>query len=111
MTRLHDPVKRESPLWQALCVGGIFAISTVLPDKIEHLAIHLVEINRSGVDGLAEHSLQLVGCFVLLSVLIWLAEGKQVKRHPLLSYPPHTKPMALTHIVGLVAGAALLVAP
>jgi hypothetical protein len=111
MTRLHDPVKRESPLRQALCVGGIFAISTVLPDKIEHLAIHLVEINRSGVDGLAEHSLQLVGCFVLLSVLIWLAEGKQVKRHPLLSYPPHTKPMALTHIVGLVAGAALLVAP
>jgi hypothetical protein len=104
-------VKRESPLRQALCVGGIFAVSTVLPEKVEHVALHLVAINRSGVDGLVEHSLQLVGCFVLLSALIWLAEGKQVKRHPLLSYPSHTKPMALAHIAGLVACTALLLAP
>lgn len=104
-------MKRESPLRQALCVGGIFAVSTVLPEKIEHLALHLVEINSSGVDGLAEHSLQLVGCFALLSVLIWLGEQGQVKRHPLLSFPPQSKPMALAHIVGLVAGAALIFGP
>ena len=104
-------MKREHRFREALCGGGIVAVSAVLPEKIEHLALHLVETNQSGVDGLVEHSLQLVGCFVLLSVLIWLAEGKQVKRHPLLSYPPCTKPMALAHIAGLVAGTALLVAP
>jgi len=100
-------VKRIGGFREALCGGGIFAISTVLPGNIEHLALHLVQSKRFGFDGLAEHSLQLVGCFVLLSVLIWLAEHRQIKRHPLLSYPPHTKPMALTHIVGLLAGGVL----
>lgn len=83
----------------------------MLPEKIEHLALHLVEINRSGLDGLAAHSLQLFGCFALLSVLTWLAERGPIKRYPLLSYPPHSKPMVLAHITGLVAGAALLFTP
>jgi hypothetical protein len=103
-------VKRDSPLREALCGGGIFAVSTVLPEKIQHLALHLVDINGAGTIGLAEHTLQLVGCFVLLSVLIWLAERGLNKRHPLLSYPPHTKPMALASIVGLAAGVVLLLA-
>ena len=104
-------MNRENPLREALCGGGIFAVSTVLPEKIEHLALHLVEINRSGLDGLAAHSLRLVAWFALISVLTWLAERGPIKRHPLLSYPPHSKPMALAHIVGLVAGAALLFTP
>lgn len=104
-------MKRDHRFREALCGGGIFAVSTVLPEKVEHLALDLVAINHSGGNGVGEHALQLVGCFVLLSVLIWLAEGKQVKRHPLLSYPSHTKPMALAHIAGLVAGTALLLAP
>jgi hypothetical protein len=103
-------VKQTGGFKEALCGGGIFAVSTVLPGKIQHLALHLVQSNQSGFDGLAEHSLQLLGCFVLLSVLIWLAERGLNKRHPLLSYPPHTKPMALASIVGLAAGVVLLLA-
>ena len=104
-------MKQTGGFKEALCGGGIFAVSTVLPGKIQHLALHLVQSNQSGFDGLAEHSLQLLGCFVLLSVLIWLAEHRQIKRHPLLSYPPHIKPMALAHILGLSTGAVLLLSP
>jgi len=101
-------MKRDSPLREALCGGGIFAVSTVLPDKIQHLTLHRVQTNRSGLDALTEHSLQLIGCFVLLSVLIWLTERSQIQRNPLMPYPPQTKPTVLAHIVGLVSGAALM---
>lgn len=104
-------MKRDSPLREALCGGGIFAVSTVLPGKIQHLTLHLVQTNRSGLNELTEHSLQLIGCFVLLSVLIWLAERSQIQRNPLMSYPPQTKPMVLAHIVGFASGAALMLSP
>ena len=47
-----DPVRsRATPsrdFRKALCMGGVFAVSTVLPEKIQRLAYHLGTINRSG---------------------------------------------------------------
>jgi hypothetical protein len=38
-----EKVKRlvATDLRRALCVGGVFAVSTALPEKIQHLAAHL----------------------------------------------------------------------
>jgi hypothetical protein len=33
-------------------MGGIFAVSTVLPGKVQQLTFHLKTINRFGTDGL-----------------------------------------------------------
>jgi hypothetical protein len=60
---IRDPRK-------ALCMGGVFAVSTVLPEKIQHLAYHLETMNRFGADGIVDHGLQVMGCFLVLSVLI-----------------------------------------
>ncbi len=69
MLPIRDPRK-------AICRGGIFAVSVVLPKKIQHLAYPLETINHFGPDGVLEHSLQVLGCFLVLSVLIWASRSK-----------------------------------
>ena len=46
-------------------MGGVFAVNTVLPEKIQHLET----INRFGAYGGLDHRLQVLGCFLVLSVL------------------------------------------
>ena len=82
-------------LRKALCVGGIFAVSTVLPEKIQHLAFHLGTISRAATDEVVEHSLQLLGCFLVLSVLIWASKIEPRQVHPLLAYPPRSSEVVM----------------
>ena len=95
-------------LRKALCMGGIFAVSTVIPGKIQHLAYHLETINQDGADGVLEHSLQVLGCFLVLSVLIWASKSEPHPVRPLLAYPPHNKETVLVHIAGLMLGVVLM---
>ena len=81
MSKDLPPIK---DLRKALCMGGVFAVSTVIPGKIQHLAYHLGTINHSGTDGVLEHSLQVLGCFLVLSVLIWASKGEPHPVKPLL---------------------------
>jgi len=98
---IRDPRK-------ALCMGGIFAVSTVIPGKIQHLAYHLETINRSGSDGVLDHGLQVLGCFLVLSVLIWASKSEPHPVRPLLAYPPHNSETVMLHIAGLVVGVVLM---
>ena len=93
---------------KALCMGGIFAVSTVLPGKIQHLAYHLDTIKQFGADGVMDHSLQVLGCFLVLSVLIWASRSEPKPVRPLLAYPPHNRDTVLVHVVGLVVGVVLM---
>jgi hypothetical protein len=68
-------------------MGGIFAVSTVLPAKIQHLTYHLDTIKQFGADGVFDHSLQVLGCFLGLSVLIWESKSEPHPVRPLLAYP------------------------
>jgi hypothetical protein len=97
-------------LRKALCMGGVFAVSTVIPGKIQHLAYHLETINQDGTDGVLEHSLQVLGCFLVLSVVIWTSKSEPHPVRPLLAYPPHNKETVLVHIAGLVLGVVLMLA-
>ncbi len=107
-----DPVRsRATPsrdFRKALCMGGVFAVGTVLPEKIQRLAYHLGTINRSGTVGVMEHSLQVLGCFVVLSVLIWASKSEPHPVRPLLAYPPHNSETVMVHIAGLVLGIVLM---
>lgn len=89
-------------------MGGVFAVSTVLPEKIQGLAYHLGTINSSGNGGILEHSLQVLGCFLVLSVLIWASRSEPHPVRPLRAYPPHNKETVLVHIAGLVLGVVLM---
>ena len=86
MLPIRDPRK-------ALCMGGIFAVSTVLPEKIQHLAYHLETIKQFGADGVLEHSLQVLGCFLVLSVLTGQARANPIpsdhcwRTHPTTGTP------------------------
>jgi hypothetical protein len=75
-----DPVRRRANasgnFHKALCMGGVFAVSTVLPEKIQHLAAHLEGIRQIAIGEVLEHSLQVLGCFLVLSVLIWAKEQR-----------------------------------
>ncbi len=87
-----DPVRNRATaprdLRKALCMGGVFAVSTVLPEKIQRLAAKL-EVVKQFVPGDAlEHSLQVAGCFLVLSVLIWASRSEPHPVRPLLAYPP-----------------------
>ena len=64
-------------LRKAVSMGGIFAVSTVLTGKVQHLAFHLKTINRFGTDGILNHGLQILGCFLVLSVLIWVSSDTE----------------------------------
>jgi hypothetical protein len=48
-------------------MGGVFAVSTVLPEKIQRLAAHLETIRQFTFGDVVEHSLQVLGCSVALS--------------------------------------------
>jgi hypothetical protein len=90
-------------LRKALCMGGIFAVSTVLPEKIQHLAQHLGTLQQFP-DEVVEHSFQVAGCFLLLSVLIWAGRIEPRAVHPLLAYPPRSRDTVIVHAAGLVVG-------
>jgi len=89
-------------------MGGVFAVSTVIPEKIQHLAYDLATINRFGSDGVLDHGLQVMGCFLVLSVLIWASKSEPHPVRPLLAYPPHNSETVTVHIAGLVLGAVLM---
>ena len=89
-------------------MGGVFAVSTVLPEKIQQLAYHLGTINSSGIDGVLKHSLQVLGCFLVLSVLIWASKSEPHPVRPLLAYPPHNSETVTVHIAGLLTGVLLM---
>jgi hypothetical protein len=95
-------------LRKALGVGGIFAVSTVLPEKIQHLAFHVGTISRTATDEVVEHSLQVLGCFLVLSVLIWASRTEPRQVHPLLAYPPHSREVVIVHVAGLAVGVILM---
>jgi len=95
-------------LRKALCMGGVFAVSTVLPEKIQHLAAHLEDIRRFAPGEVLEHSLQVLGCFLLLSVLIWASKSEPNPVKPLLAYPPHSRETVLVHVAGLMVGVVLM---
>jgi len=112
LIRTVDPMRHQAlavgDLRKALCMGGVFAVSTVLPEKIQRLAYHLGTINRSGTDGVLDHGLQVLGCFLVLSVLIWASKSEQHPVRPLLAYPPHNSETVAVHIAGLVFGVVLM---
>jgi hypothetical protein len=95
-------------LRKALCMGGIFAVSTVLPGKVQQLAFHLKTINHFGADGALNHGLQILGCLMVLSVLIWASKSEARPVNPLLAYPPHDRDTVLVHVAGLLTGALLM---
>jgi hypothetical protein len=89
-------------------MGGVFAVSTVLPEKIQHLAYHLGTLRQFAPDEVLEHSLQVLGCFLLLSVLTWASRSEPHPVRPLLAYPPHNSETVMVHIAGLVLGVVLM---
>jgi len=95
-------------LRKALCMGGVFAVSTVIPEKIQHLAAHLETIKQFALGEVLEHSLQVLGCFLVLSVLIWASRSEPHPVRPLLAYPPHNSETVTVHIAGLVLGVVLM---
>jgi hypothetical protein len=88
-------------------MGGVFAVSTVLPEKIQHLAFHLGTLKQFPEEVL-EHSLQVAGCFLVLSVLIWASRTEASQVHPLLAYPPRSRDTVIVHAAGLVVGTVLM---
>jgi len=107
-----DPVKSRANasgnLRKALCMGGVFAVSTVIPEKIQHLAAHLEDLRQIAFGEVLEHSLQVLGCFLVLSVLIWASRSEPHPVRPLLAYPPHNSETVMVHIAGLVLGVVLM---
>jgi len=93
---------------KAVSMGGIFAVSTMLPGKVQHLAFHLKTINHFGTDGVLNHGLQILGCFLVLSVLIWASKSEPNPVRPLLAYPPHNRDTVLVHVAGLLTGVLLM---
>jgi hypothetical protein len=57
-------------------MGGVFAVSTVIPGKIQHLAQHLETLKQFAPDEVMEHSLQILGCCLVLLVLIWASKSE-----------------------------------
>ena len=72
------------------------------------LTFHLKTIIRLGADGVLNHGLQILGCLMLLSVLIWASKSEPNPVRPLLAYPPHNRDTVLVHVAGLLTGALLM---
>ena len=83
-------------------------MSTVLPEKIQRLAYHLETIRQIAIDEVLEQSLQVLGCFLLLSVLTWASRTEARQFHPLLAYPPSNRDTVIVHAAGLVVGVVLM---
>ena len=91
-------------------MGGVFAVSTVIPGKIQHLAKHLETLQQYVPDKVLEHSLQLLGCFLVLSVLIWASKSEPQPVRPLFAYPPRNRDTVLVHVAGLALGVVQMLA-
>lgn len=89
-------------------MGGVFAVSTVLPEQIQNLASYLDDFKQFAPGEVFEHLLQVVGCFLVLSVLIWAGKSEPIHVRPLLAYPPHHRDTVLIHAIGLVVGVVLM---
>jgi hypothetical protein len=89
-------------------MGGVFAVSTVLPEKIQRLAADLEAVKQFVPGDALEHSLQVLGCFLVLSVLIWASRSEPHPVRPLLAYPPQNRGTVLVHTAGLVVGVVLM---
>ena len=50
----------------------------------------------------------MLGCFLVLSVLIWASRSEPHPVRPLLAYPPHNSETVMVHIAGLVLGVVLM---
>jgi hypothetical protein len=50
----------------------------------------------------------VLGCFLVLSVLIWASRTEARQRHPLLAYPPSSRDTVIVHAAGLVVGVVLM---
>ncbi len=107
---MRNEVLAVRDLRKALCMGGVFAVSTVIPGKVQHLAQHLRTLKHFAPDEVLEHSLQVLGCFLVLSVLIWASRSEPQPVRPLLAYPPHNRDTVLVHVAGLAVGVMLMVA-
>jgi hypothetical protein len=89
-------------------MGGVFAVSTVLPEKIQHLAQHLETLQQFVPGNALDHALQVLGCFLVLSVLIWASRSEPHPVRPLMAYPPHNSETVMVHIAGLAVGVVLM---
>jgi hypothetical protein len=89
-------------------MGGVFAVSTVLPEKIQRLAADLEALRQFAPGDAIDHSLQVLGCFLVLSVLIWATRSEPHPVRPLLAYPPHNSETVMVHIAGLAVGVVLM---
>ena len=89
-------------------MGGAFAVSTVLPEKIQHLAQHLETLKQIASDEVLEHALQVLGYFLMLSVLIWASKTEPHPVIPLLAYLPHNSETVMVRIAGLATGVVLM---
>jgi hypothetical protein len=89
-------------------MGGLFAVSTVLPGKVQNLTWNLATINRYGPGSAIESGLQILGCFLLLSVLIWATTTEAKALQPLMAYPPRAPATVIAHIAGLLVGTLLM---
>ena len=89
-------------------MGGVFAVSTVLPEKIQRLAADLEAIRQFVPGNALDHALQVLGCFLVLSVLIWASRTEPRQVHPLLAYPPHSREVVIVHVAGLAIGVVLM---
>ena len=107
---MRHQARAARDLRTALCMGGVFAVSTVLPGKIQRLAAHLEFIRQFAPGEVLGHSLQVLGCFLVLSVLIWASKSEPQPVRPLLAYPPHNRDTVLVHVAGLVVGVVLMLA-
>jgi hypothetical protein len=67
-----DPVRERATasreLRKTLCMGGDFAVSTVLPEKIQRLDSDLKALRQFAPVDALDHSIQVLGCFPVLSV-------------------------------------------
>ena len=89
-------------------MGAVFAVSTVLPEKIQRLAADLEAIGQFVPGNALDHALQVLGCFLVLSVLIWASSSEPHPVRPLLAYPPHNSETVMVHIAGLAVGVVLM---
>ena len=95
-------------LRKALCMGGVFAVSTVLPEKIQRLAADLEALRKFVRGNALDHALPVLWYFLVLWVLIWASRSEPHPVRPLLAYPPHNSETVMVHIAGLAVGVVLM---
>ena len=99
---------RLNGLLRGALPGRVFAISTLLPEMIQHLAVHQEDLMRIVPGEVMEKSLQVLGCFLVLSALILLSRSQPHPVRPLLTHPPHNIESMTIYIAGLLTGVLLM---